>query len=84
MIFFLKSTLETPRVAQKSAISEALWDPEKGQAVVTKPCGKHWDVVGQVLDNQIHLNPEEALFLLGKNLKPFNYQGFIGFLFQKI
>ena len=57
----LKFALETPRVMQRSQLSEAVWDIVKGQAKVTKALRKHWEVMGHIRDNQLHLHPEEEI-----------------------
>ena len=64
----LRSTLDEPRVSQRSQLSEAIWDMGKDLAKVTKPCNRHWGVMGHIVDNNgLHLYPEEALFLLESN-----------------
>jgi len=63
----LKSTLEAPRVSQRSQLSEAIWKSTIAEAQVVRPSGKHWDVLGHIRDDQLHLHPEEALFLLESN-----------------
>ena len=63
----LRSTLDEPRVSQRSQLSEAVWDMGKDLAKVTKPCNRHWGVMGHTVDNGLHLYPEEALFLLESN-----------------
>ena len=63
----LRSTLDEPRVSQRSQLSEALWDMGKDLAKVTKPCNRHWGVMGHTVDDGLHLYPEEALFLLESN-----------------
>ena len=63
----LKTTIDPTRVSLRSQLTEAVWDISKGLARVTKPCGKHWDVMGHIVDNCFHLYPEEALFLLETN-----------------
>ena len=63
----VKDLLSIPLVSQRSQISEATWDAETGLALVHKPCGKYFEVMGHVRDDKIHLYPEEALFLLESN-----------------
>ncbi len=60
----LHHAIAAPHVAQRSQISEAVWVVDKDKARVTKPTGKQWDVFGHVVDNEFHLSPEEALFML--------------------
>ena len=50
--------LSSPRVAVKSSLSEAEWDEEGCQVIITRNCGRQ--EVGP-------LHPEEALFLLENN-----------------
>ena len=63
----LKSTLNEPRISLRSQLSEAIWDPTKDLARVVKPFNKHWGVMGHIVDNCLHIYPEEALFLLESN-----------------
>ena len=63
----LQNALQNPRISQRSQLTKAVWDLEKHEALVTKPCGKHWDVMGHARDDQLFLNAEEALFLLESN-----------------
>lgn len=70
----LRSSIETSRVCQRSQLSEADWDADRGLAVVTKQSGKHWDVFGRYVDNQLQLLPEEALFLLETNAIDIKFQ----------
>ena len=63
----VKSLLSVPLVSQRSQVSEAKWILDKGLALVHKPCGKHWDILGHFVNDQLHLNSEEALYLLESN-----------------
>ena len=63
----LQRATQNPRISQRSQVTKAVWDLEKHQALVTKPCGKHWDVMGHTTDDQLLMNAEEALFLLESN-----------------
>ena len=48
----LKFALETPRVSQRSQLSEAVWDIVKGQAKVTKKLRNHYEVMGTFQRNE--------------------------------
>ena len=56
-----------PKVAQKGQLSEAIWDDFLMKAKVTKSCGKHWNVMGHLHENNLYIYLEEALFLLECN-----------------
>ena len=56
--------MSIPRVFQKGQLSQAVWDCLAKRAKVTKPCGKHWNTMGHIYKNQLHIFPEEALFLI--------------------
>ena len=56
-----------PKVAQKGQLSEAIWDDILMKAKVTKSCGKHWNVMGHLHENNLYIYLEEALFLLECN-----------------
>ena len=56
-----------PKVAQKGQLSEAVWDDFLMKAKVTKSCGKHWNVMGHLHENNLYIYIEEALFLLECN-----------------
>ena len=61
----MKDCLSVPRVAQRSQVSEGEW--KDNLVYVYKKIGKHWDVFGHTVNQQLFLYPEEALFLLESN-----------------
>ena len=71
----LRKQVSVPKVAQKGQLSEAVWDNTLRKARVTKPCGKHWNVMGYLYENNLYLHSEEALFLLECNNLELMYDG---------
>ena len=63
----LRKKVSVPKVAQKGQLSEAIWDNTMRRARVTKQCGKQWNVMGHLYENNVYLYSEEALFLLECN-----------------
>ena len=56
-----------PKVAQKGQLSQAIWNNSLMKAKVTKSCGKYWNVMGHMQENNLYIYLEEALFLLECN-----------------
>ena len=56
-----------PKVAQKGQLSQAIWNNSLMKAKVTKSCGKFWNVMGHMQENNLYIYLEEALFLLECN-----------------
>ena len=63
----LYNQVSVPKVTQKVQLSEAIWDDVLRKARVVKPCGKHWNTMGHLHQNQLYLYSEEALFLIECN-----------------
>lgn len=64
-----------PRVNQRSQLSEAAWDKQLHRAKVSKAIGKHWETMGSLVDSQLCLYPEEALFMMECNNLEVTYDG---------
>lgn len=46
------------------SLSQAVWHPDLQRAEVVHQVGSYWSTMGQVENNKLYLQPEEALYLL--------------------